>query len=38
MWLSGLQRRQPPIQIEKYQCRIDTVSSSDDGYIDVRNM
>jgi len=30
-WLSGLlqQTRQPPIQIEKYQCRIDTVSSPD---------
>jgi len=37
-WLSGLQTRQPPIQIEKYQCRIDTVSSPDDGHIVARNM
>jgi len=35
-WAS-LQTRQPPIQSEKYQCRIDTVSSSDDGRIVVRN-
>ena len=26
------------IQSDKYQCRIDTVSSPDDGHIDVRNM
>ena len=34
-WLSGLlqQARQPPVQSEKYQCRIDTVSSPDDGHI-----
>ena len=37
-WLSGLQAGQPPIQSEKYQCRIDTVSSADDGYIVARNM
>ena len=37
-WLSGLQTRQPPIQSEKYQCRIDTVSSPDDGHIVARNM
>ena len=37
-WLSGLQTRQPPIQSEKYQCRIDTVSSPDDGHIVTRNM
>ena len=39
-WLSCLQNRQPPIQSEKYQCRIDTVSSPDDGHIHVfaRNM
>jgi len=38
-WLSGLlQTRQPPIQNEKYQCRIDTVNSPDDGYIIARNM
>ena len=37
-WLSGLQQtRQPPIQSEKYQCRIDTVNSPDDGYIIARN-
>ena len=32
-WLSGLQTRQPPIQSEKYQWRINTVSSPDDGHI-----
>jgi len=32
-WLSGLQTRQPPVHSEKCQCRIDTVSSSDDGHI-----
>jgi len=33
-WLSGMQQtRQPPIQSEKYQCRIDTVNSPDDGFI-----
>jgi len=37
-WLSGLQTKQPPIQSEKYQCRIDTVSSPDDGQIFARNM
>ena len=49
-WLSGLlvgmrleshpdqQTRQPPTQREKYQCRIDRVSSSDDGHIVARNM
>jgi len=49
-WLSGLlvrmrheshpnqQTRQPPIQNEKDQCHIDTVSSPDDGNIDVQNM
>ena len=31
--LSGLQTRQPPIQSEKYQCRIDTVRSPDGGHI-----
>jgi len=34
--LSGDQ--QPPIQSEKYQCRIDTVISSDEGHIVARNM
>ena len=33
-----LQTRQPHIQSEKYQCRIDTVSSPDDGHIVARNM
>ena len=28
----------PPIQSEKYQCRIYTVSSPDDGHIVARNM
>jgi len=47
-WLSGLQTRQPtvqsaqtsqpPIESEKYQCRIGTVSSPDDGHIVARNM
>jgi len=32
------QTEQPPIQNDKYQCRIDTVSSPDDGRIDARNM
>ena len=32
------QTRQPPIQSEKYQCRIDTVDSPDDGHIVARNM
>ena len=36
--LSGLQTRQPPIRSEKYQCRIDTVSSPDDGHTVARNM
>jgi len=29
---------QPPIQIEKYQCRINNVSCPDDGHIVARNM
>jgi len=46
-WLSGLlvgirhpnqQTRQPPVQTEKYQCRIDTASSPDDVHIVARNM
>jgi len=37
-WLSGLQTRQSPIHSEKYQCRIDTVSSPDDGHVVARNM
>ena len=28
----------PPIQSDKNQCRIDTVISTDDGHMDVRNM
>ena len=33
-------RLQPatPLHSEKYQCRIDTVSSPDDGHIVARNM
>ena len=30
--------RQPPIQSEKYQCHIDTLSSPDYGHIVARNM
>ena len=37
-WLSGLQNREPTIQSEKYQRRLDTVSYLDDGYIVARNM
>jgi len=39
-WLSGLlqQSRQPPIQSEKYQFRLDKVSSPDDRHIVARNM
>jgi len=37
-WLSGQQTRQPPIQSEKYHCRKDTVSSSDDEHIVTQNM
>jgi len=39
-WLSALlqQTRQPPVQSEKYECRIDTVSSPDDGHTVARNM
>jgi len=29
---------EPPIQSDKYQCHIDTVSSHDDGHTDARNM
>jgi len=36
--LSGLQTRQLPIHSEKYQCRIDTLSSPDNGHIVARNM
>jgi len=32
------QTRQPPIQSEKYKCRIVTVSYPDDGYIVAKNM
>ena len=32
------QTRQPPTQSKKYPCRIDTVSSPDDGHIVARNM
>jgi len=43
-WLSGQQKppilltTEPPIQSEKYQCRIDIVSYPDDGHIVARNM
>jgi len=37
-WLPGLQNSQPPIQSEKYQRRIYTVISPDDGHIVARNM
>ena len=32
------QTKQPPIQSEKYQCRVDTIISPDDGHIVARNM
>jgi len=32
------QTRQPPIQNEKYHCRIDTEGSSEDGHTVARNM
>ena len=32
------QTKQPPTQSEKYQFRIDTASSPDDGHIVARNM
>ena len=39
-WLSGqlVVMSQPPTRKQKHQCRIDTVSSLDDGHIVVRNM
>jgi hypothetical protein len=37
-WLSGLQTEQPPIQNQKYQCRIDRESSPDIWNIVARNM
>ena len=34
VWSAGWdETRQPPIESEKYQCRIDTVSSPDDGHM-----
>ena len=38
VWSAGLKTRQPPIQNEKYQCCIETVSSPDDGHTVARNM
>ena len=40
VWSAGWDKhsRQLPIQNEKYQCSIDTVSSPDDGHIVARNM
>jgi len=35
---SNQQAEEPPIQSDKYQRRIDTVHSPDDGHIDARNM
>ena len=35
---SNQQTKQPPIRREKYQCRVDTVISPDDGHIVARNM
>ena len=39
-WLSGRDQptRQPPMHSEKYQCRMDTISSPDDRHIVARNM
>jgi len=38
VWSANQPTRQPPIKSEKYQCRIDTVSSSGDGHMVARNM
>jgi len=38
VWSADQQTRQPPKQSVKYQCRIDTVNSPDDGHIVARNM
>ena len=38
VWYVNQQIRQPPIQSEKYQCLIHTVSSPYDGYVVARNM
>ena len=40
VWSAGRNQKteQPPIESDKYQYRIDTVSSTDDGHIDTRNM
>jgi len=35
---SADQTRQPPIQSEKYKCRIDTVGSPNEEHIVARNM
>ena len=45
-WLSGLpvgihsnrQTRQKPVQSDKYQCRIDTIISPDEGHTVARNI
>jgi len=40
-WLefhSNQQTRRPPIQSDKYQCRIDKVISPDNGHMVARNM
>jgi len=37
-WTYSLQTSQPPTQGEKYQCRIDTLNSPDDGHIVARNI
>ena len=43
VWSAGWISVQPadqttPIQSDKYQCRIDTVISPDDGHMDARNV
>ena len=38
VWSAHQTATQPPIQTEKYQCRIDTVISPDDGHTVARNM
>jgi len=39
-WVVSIQPadQTPPIQSDKYQCRIDTVISPEDGHMDARNM
>jgi len=38
VWAAVWSADQPPIQSKKYQCRIDTAISPDDGHIVARNL